>query len=277
MFSIITDYWFFWFWFIPLLILYFYYDRKRNVSNLSINEMGLILEIGFICLFVFLIQKYIFTDNLFFIIAIPFFIFVWAIAIHFLLSDRDIYVIETTMTGQKFYDLENKQIVIANNTSHRLLVMDTSVYNSKMHIGELDNRLWKGTNRLKFTDKYDDNTGIFYHPQIDILHNVNFYAFKGLWIKLREDVPKLIEENTKLTWLINYNVLDRIQTMRNNFPEMIIGIEKQIEHKPFKLYDDLEELYKQISKEKQIETLNKEAKPIEKADKIKDFAENENE
>ena len=246
----LAEYWWVLFIVIPLVWIYIKLSNRQTFANMSFREMGLVLEFGCYFLLVYLGQRYLFSGHIYFLLSIPLFVTIWSLCIFLLLAGRNIYVIETTFQGEKFYDLENVKEVIVPHTSHRILIMDEGVYKLKKHSGDIHFQFWKGSDRIKFTDYYDDSAGVFYHPRIQQLHNITFYAFKSFWVKMRDELPNLIDQNTLLTWLSNWRLAFKMDAMKENFEQHLKAVESQHEHKPFMMPETLEDIFKRKSAEK---------------------------
>lgn len=245
------EYWWIWFIVIPLIILYLYWSNKKSFAGLSVREMGVVLEIGLYILLIYLVQKYLFPEHNYFLIAIPIFCIIWGLAVALLLAGRNYYMMVTTFEGQEFYETDPPEKIISPNTSHRLLVMDEGVYRQKKHVGDLNYQLWRGSERVKFADYFNEKTGTFHHPRIPQLHNVTFYAMKSFWVKMRHEVPELIDQNILLTWLFNWRLSYKMDAMKDRFELHLRAIEKQHEYRPFGMPDTIEELARELYKEKQ--------------------------
>jgi len=237
------EYWWLLFWLLPMLYLYIRQRNKDTALDLTHSENQMILEIGLILLVIYLIQKYIFNNHWYFIIALPILFALYFILINYLLKGNDVYVLESTIQNEKFYDIEEMKIHISPNTSHRLLVMDKAVYDSKKHIGDADFTWWRGSDRIKFCDKFIDEKGIFFHPQLPQFHNVTIHTARNFLLKMKEDIPKLYRDNIMLTWLSGYKTLHQLNVMKKKFPLHLMAIEKEYEYEPFVLVKTIEELF----------------------------------
>lgn len=226
-----------------LLFLYLKLKSRKTVGGFSLRELAVIVEAGFFIFLIYMIQVYVFPEHYFFVITIPITVVVWALVIHYLLSGDDIYVLESTIQNEQFYDLEALQKDVTPSTSHRLLMMSREVYDGKKHIGDAKYPFWLGSERVKFTDYYQDDKGIFYHPQLPAFHNVSIHTARLFLLKVKEDVPILIRQNVLLTWLSEYKVAYAQSVLADKFPEHLKALEEQHQHDPFTMPDDLETLY----------------------------------
>lgn len=242
-----------WYLFFGIFIvwIYFKYSNKQTVSNFSLDEMFLIAEYGFYIFVIYYIESKLFTENNWFSISIPIFMIIWSIAINYILSKDDVYLLETALMGEEFNDMLNGKKVMSLSTRLRLLIMDREYYNSKQHIGDTNNPLLNVSRTIKFTDYYDDKTGIIYHSEYPELNNINFFTQIATWLKMKKDVPQLIKENITHTWLQDYKLADLLNKMKDNFVLKLLGISEQYEDKPFTLTLSLDEQLKEVQKMKQ--------------------------
>lgn len=249
-FSLIFTYWWVWAVVLPLAVLYLYLQNKKTFAGLSLREMALTIEFVGYLLLIYLGQRYLFGDHWYFVIAIPLFIVVFVVFISLLLAGRNIYVLETSFQAQKFHDIDIMKEIIVPATTHRLLIMDEGVYKEKRHVGDVHHQFWRGSDRIKFTDHYDDSTGTFFHPKDNRMHNIGFYAFKAFWLKMRDEIPKLIDQNVLLTWLFNWRLSFKMDVMKENVKHHIKSIEAQHEYEPFEMPEDVEDIFNRKAKEK---------------------------
>jgi len=267
--SWIIEYWWVLFWFLPLCYLYFRQKNKDSVMDIKYSDLQFIIEVGFVILLIYLIQKYLFSEHYFFLLALPFFIMVWCFIIAYLLKGNNVYMLESTIQLEKHYNIEDTEIKISPNTKHRLLVMDKSVYELKKHIGDAEYPFWNGTDKLKFCDYYFDDKGIFFHPQLPQFHNISIHNARLFLLKMKEDIPKLYRENIMLTWLSPYKTAYQQSLLAEKFPLHLTSIKNQYDYAPFKLIDSLEEMYNEKVQEAMKiantgESLNKEYSEIQK-------------
>lgn len=265
----LSSYWWLLFWFLPLLYLYIRQKNKDKVADLSHSDVQFILEIGFLLLGIYLIQKFLFSDHIFFLMSLPLFTIMWCAVINYLLRSNNKYVMESTIQLEKHYNIEDTEVHISANTKHRLLFMDKSVYQSKKHIGDADYPFWKGTDKLSFCDLYLDNKGIFFHPQLPQFHNISIHNARLFLLKMKDDIPKLYRENIMLTWLSPYKTAYQQSLLAEKFPLHLTSIKNQYDYAPFKLIDSLEEMYNEKVQEgmriqQSNENLNKQYSEIEK-------------
>lgn len=261
-----SELWFnFWIFIIlglPIVYLIYKSNRGQPVLGWSPDTQILVAE-GLIYLFIiYIFQAFIFPNSLFFVISAPVWLILFSIIIYMLLAGSDIYVIESTIQNEHFYNLGKVEKLLAPETRQRLLVMDRAVYDQKLHIGDSHYSLWAGSQRIKFTDYYDDVSGTFYHPEIPELHNISFYIQKSFWLKLKEDMPKIMRENVKLTWLSDYKLAHEQIVIREAFKSMLKNLKSQYEHDPFNIGHDIEEIYNKLRKEKVSAPLKTEEAPV---------------
>jgi hypothetical protein len=239
----LTEYWWFLFWLLPLAYLYIRQRNKDTITGIKETDSQLFLEIGFILLVIFLIQKYIFTDHYYFLIALPITLLLYAILINYLLRGNDIYILESTIMNEKHYDIGNNKIHISPETGNRLLIMDKPVYDSKKHVGIVDYTWWRGSDKIKFCDRYLDEEGIFFHAELPQFKNVTVHMARLFLLKAKDDIGELIRENTMHTWLSPYKTAYQHSVMAENFPLHLIAIKNQYAYKPFTMPETLKELH----------------------------------
>lgn len=204
--------------------------------------------IGSILWLVLLIQHKVFNEHSFLIIGLLIFVIIFSAFIYWILSKDDVYIIECTMQGEQFKNLQLVEKEIATTTSMRILKMDKEIYDMKNHVGDAKNPFWNITNRIKLCDYFDGET--FYHPEFTQLHNISFYSAKSFWLKMKQDLPDLIRQNVVLTWLSEYKIAFHQNTMKQNFALHLKSINEQHEHEPFSLHDDLNKFFDELYKDK---------------------------
>ena len=158
MIEILFKYWYIIGLIILLAIVYYRISKNQPMGNSDIESLKFYFVIGIIMLGVFAIHKMFFNDHYYLFIAMIIFVPIWCWVILKLLSRDDVYILESTIQGETFFDIRNKKKIIADNTSQRLLVMPREIYDSKIHVGDLHYSFWAGSQRIKFCDKYDDET-----------------------------------------------------------------------------------------------------------------------
>lgn len=265
----LSNYWWLLFWFLPLLYLYIRQKNKDSVANLKHSDSQFILELGFLLLIIYVIQKYLFSEHIFFLLSLPIFIIMWCAIINYLLRGNNRYVMESTIQLEKHYVISDIETHISENTQDRLLVMDKVVYESKKHIGDAQYPFWNGSDKLKFCDLYLDDKGIFFHPQLPQFHNISIHNARLFLLKMKEDIPKLYRENIMLTWLSPYKTAHQQSLLAEKFPLHLTSIKNQYDYAPFKLIDTLEEMYNEKVQEalkisQTTENLDKEYSEIQK-------------
>lgn len=242
-------------WLILLMLLaigyvYYKFKNKSKIGDLSFKEMKLAIEIGVYILIVYYVDVYIFTEHNYFTLAIFPFVPVFALFIHYLLSGSDILILESTLKNEEWHDLDSTAPIISENTGQRALIMSREVYDSKKWIGNNQNPLWRGSDRIKFCDYYSDKTGVFFTHEIESLKNINFYQCKSFWLLLKRDIPKLQRENIKLTWLSDYKLANEQNILKDNTKLSITALKNQYEHEPFSMPDDIDKIREAIEKER---------------------------
>ena len=267
----LTEYWWFLFWLLPLAYLYIRQKNKDAITGIKESDSQLFLEIGFILLVIFLIQKYIFTEHYYFLIALPITLILYAILINYLMRGNNVYILESTIMNEKHYDIGNNKIHISPATGNRLLIMDKPVYDSKKHVGLVDYTWWRGSDRIKFCDRYLDDEGIFFHAELPQFKNVTIHMARLFLLKAKDDIAELIRENTMHTWLSPYKTAWQQSKMAENFPLHLIAIKNQYSYAPFTMPDNLQELHEKQWLEA-LKTAETTEKPLEKSVKDMEIA-----
>lgn len=232
-------------WYIFVLIALFFiyskYKDKETVGNLSLQNMFFIVEIGTYFMIIYFMQTRLFNEHNYFLLSIPLWLIIWGIAVNSILSKNDVYMVENSMMGEPFFDVINGVKILSLETRNRILIMDRDFYNAKSHIGETNNPLLKISNIVKYCDYYDSKTGIFYHSIYPQLQNINFYTRVATWLKLKADLPKIVDENIVHTWLEGFKLADKMETLEKSFAYQLEGIRNQTDKKPYLLHNSIEE------------------------------------
>ena len=232
------------FWIYILIVLFYIYEKYKNkekVGNLELKEMFIIVELGFYFVIVYLSQKYLFYEHWFLIISLPVFIIINTAFINYILNKDNVYLIETALRNDKFYNpIENKP-VLSLTTKLRILIMDRSYYNSKQHIGEMYNPIQQLSRNIKFTDYYDDKSGIIYHSEYPELQNINFFTRIAFWLNLKKELPNIMKENIKLTWLETYKTFYQVRELAKQHKIELKGVRELIDKNPFEIFKNLDE------------------------------------
>lgn len=245
-----ASYWWVFVMALPLFIFYLRNKSGKTIGDFNKYEMEMIVEFGFYILLIYLIQNYIFPSHWFFIITMPIVIILISLLIYYIKKGDVTYILESTIEGQEFYNPHDGTRIVADNTSQRLLIMNQEVYEDKMHIGDLHYQLWQGTNRIKFTDKYDDRTGIFYHPRMSEFHNFTFYQLKSMWRMMAQQWPELLDRLSTFTLLQDVYISDRASHIIKNTEYHLEAIGRQYKHIPFPQPKTLEDIAKIVALEK---------------------------
>lgn len=246
-----------WYLYLGLVILFIYSKYKDNekVGDLSLNQMYLIVEIGFIFLIIYFIQTKLFYGHYFFLFAIPIFILMFGWLINYLLSLDDVYLLESALGGEEFNDLVNGKKVMSLTTRLRLFRMDRNLYNTKLHIGDSNNPLLNVSRRIKFADYVDLDSGIIYHSEYPELQNINLFTQTATFLKLKKDIPELIKENIVHTFLDTWKVARLTKTLTDNkFKYELKAIKDEIEKEPFTLFKSMDEMLEYVQKMKTYES-----------------------
>lgn len=245
-----------WYLYIILALLFMYskFKDKEKIGNMELKEMKFIVQIGFILIAIYLIQTKLFNEHSYFLLSLPIWLLIWGFAINHILSQNDIYVVETPLMGEKFYDVVNGKEIMSLSTDLKILKMDNDFYNAKKHIGETNNPLLSLSSRIKFADFYDKNTGIFYHSVYPQLQNINFYTRIATWLKLKEDLPKIVDENIVHTWLEGFKLADKMQILEKIFAYQLTAIRDETDKAPYKLHSTLEEYLELVKSAKSKDT-----------------------
>lgn len=261
----ILDHWYI-FFIIIIVFIYSKYKDKQTVGNLTLKNMFFIVEIGLYFMIIYFIQTRLFSEHNYFLLALPLWVLIWAIAVNSILSQNDVYMVETSLMGEPFYDVINGETIISLSTRNRILIMDRTYYNEKSHIGEINNPLLQISNIVKFCDYFDSKTGIFYHSVYPALQNINFYARIGAWLKLKEDLPKIVDENIGHTFLEGHKLSVKMENIEKNYAHQLKGIRNLTEQTPFDLRMSLKEYLEIVKSAKKVDSSEKietENKPIE--------------
>lgn len=250
---------------IPLLVIYLALKNRQRLAGLTLRDMALALEAGVFLILVYVIQKWLFSAHAYFLLALPLFVGLFSAVIMFILSTRDVYVIETAHEGEKHYSLDDNKEVIVPHTRHRIIRMDRAVYEEKRHVGALHNQFWNGSPRVKFCDYYDEKIGVFFHHRLWQFHNFNFYAFRGFWEKMKMDISRLIDQNTILTFMSEYYLADKMYNMVDNLDLYLKSMNNQHCNVPFTMPETLEQVYQRRAAEAQHSPMTQETQPVQQA------------
>lgn len=245
---------------IGLFYLYYKLKNKSRIGDLKFREMRMALEIGVYIGIIYYVEVYIFTEHNYFTIAIIPYVLVFAVFINWLLSGSDILVLESTFKNEEWHDLESSAPIISENTGQRALIFTREVYEAKKWIGNSQNPLWRGSDRIKFCDYYSDKTGVFFTHEIESLKNINFYQAKSFWLLLKEDIPRVMRENIKLTWLSDYKLAHEQNILKDNTKLSLTALKSQYNHEPFTMPDDIDRIKEAIRNERHRE-LSKSEEP----------------
>ncbi len=249
---------------IPLYLIYRKVSAGQGVGKWDFETTKIILFYGLIMVIIYLFQAYIFTSHIYLLFYIMIFLPLFSAFIYILLSKDNVFVIESTMDNEIFYNLGDFDRPVAESTRTRAFIIDREAYKEVRHIGELDYPYWNGGDGVKFTDYYDQKNGVMFHPPIAHLHNVSFFIAKSFWLKMKTDIPDLIRENTTLTWLAPYRTAFEQSKLGENFKLRLRNIERQYEEVPFKLPDDIKELWAKEIEKRRVDREASEVKiPIE--------------
>jgi len=259
-----------WYVYIIIIILFIYskYKDKEKIGNLSLEKMFVIVEIGIYFILIYLIQVKLFSEHYYFIISLPIWILLWGTAINYLLSKDNVHLIETTLKGEKFNDMIEGKEIMSLTTRIRLIIMDRSYYNVKPHIGDTNNPLINVSRSIKFCDLYDDNSGVIYHSEIPELQNINLYTHTAFMLKLKEDMPKVINENITHTFMEDWKLVYKLQALVKNLKISLKGIKEQTKEYPFELFKSMEDYLEYVSNLKTFESENE--IPTENKEGVKD-------
>ena len=239
----LADFWWVFFIAIPLFLIYRKVESGSGFGKWNFETTKMILFYGIIFLIIYLCQIYIFTGHNYLLFFILVFMPMFSGFIFMLFSKNNVFIIESTMDSELFYDIGKLETPIADCTRTVAYVIDRDAYKDIRHVGEIDYPYWDGGDGVKFTDFFDSKNGIMFHPKLPQLHNVSFYIAKSFWLKMKEDLPELIRENTMLTWLAPYKSTHELSILAKNFPLRLKNIERQYEATPFALPLEIEDLY----------------------------------
>lgn len=241
--DILLDFWWVLLLLIPLYLIYLRVKVGKGFGNFSAGDAKLIGFYGAILLIIYLFQHYIFTDHLYLLFYVIIFLPVFSVFVYLLLMKDNVFIIESTMDAELFYNIGEFETPIAESTRTKAYVIDRDAYRDIKHVGEIDYPYWDGGDGVKFTDFFDQENAVMFHPKLSQLHNVSFYIAKSFWLKMKEDLPDLIRENTMLTWLAPYKATHELSLLAKNFPLRLKNIERQYENTPFALPLEIDELY----------------------------------
>ena len=192
-----------------------------------------------------------------------FLIYLWLI--NYLSRGNKVYMIESTLMNEKHYDIEGLKIHVSPSNQHRILIMDKAFYENKKHVGDADFTFWRGSDKVKFCDLYLEKEGIFFHPQLPQFHNVTIHMARAFLQKMKDDIPKLYNDNIMLTWLSPYKTAHQLNTMKEGFPLYLLAVKKQYEHHPLTIAQTTEEIFNEqfLASMKDAETHEKPPKDFE--------------
>jgi len=236
------------FWWLSLILIPVYLIYKRTqqgmgVGNFGYDETKLILIYSIVLVIVYLCQRFIFTTHIYLLVYLIIFIPLFSAFIYALLIKDNVFVIESTMDCEIFYDVKMLDKRIAETTRTRAFAIDREAYKEIRHVGDIDYPYWNGGDGVKFTDYFDEKEGIMYHPTVGALHNVSFFIAKSFWLKMKQDLPDLMRQNALLTWLAPYKTAYEQTKLAKNFKLRLRNIERQYADEPFHLPDDIRKLW----------------------------------
>ena len=262
--STILDFWWVLLFVIPLYLLYLRSKQGKGIGSFGLEETKLILFFCFVLLILFLCQKYLFTDHLYLLFFMVVFTPIFMAFIYILLMKDNVFIIESTMDCEIFYDIGQLDKKIAESTRTRAFMIDREAYRDIRHVGEIDYQFWNGGDGVKFTDYFDQREGVMYHPAVGALHNVSFFVAKSFWLRMKQDIPEVIRQNILLTWLKDYQVVFNQKTLAKNFEFRLRNISRQIEDEPFNFPDDYKKLYeREVEAHRRDKELQETKEPIQ--------------
>jgi len=239
----VADFWWVFFILLPLYLIYRKVQVGQGIAKWDFETTKIILIYGVLLFLIYLCQKYYFIGHSYLLFYIIIFLPMFMAFIFMLMSKNNVFIIESTMDAELFYNIGIFEKPIAETTRTTAYVIDRDAYNDIKHIGEIDFPYWDGGDGVKFTDYFDQKNGVMFHPKLPQLHNVSFYIAKSFWLKMKTDLPDLIRENTMLTWLAPYKATHELSILSKNFPLRLKNIERQYESTPFALPLDIDALY----------------------------------
>ena len=235
-----------------LLIIYFYYSRNKRLMNYDSNDLALILEMGLFLLIVITFQDKLFNEHGYFILSLFIFCPVYTVFIWIILNSGNYYLIESRLQGQEFYKLgliENDGEIskdITMETGIRLHIMDKEVFETKSHFGDDFSPRYNSGDRIKHCDYF--NGDMIYHPEYPDLRNISFWARVVEFVTLKDLIPDLIRKNLELTDLANTKIYKEIDSMYENLPTTLSGLQKQVT--PYSIENKLKESLENQIKQK---------------------------
>jgi hypothetical protein len=239
----ILEFWWLALLLIPAYLMYMRTKQGKGVGSFGLDETKLIIFYVFIIILIYLCQRYLFSQHFYLLFYIIIFFPLFAAFIYILLMRDNVFIIESTMDCEIFYDLKYLEKQIAEATRTRAFMIDRDAYREIRHIGEVDYGYWNGGDGVKFTDYFDQREGVMYHPPISLLHNVSFYIAKSFWLRMKIDLPELMRTNALLTWLKPYTVAYEQSKLAKNFKMRLLNLERQYQDEPFNLSDDIKKLW----------------------------------
>lgn len=246
----------YWILYVVVILLFVYsrYKDKKQLGDMNLAQMLLFVQIGGLFVIIYFIQTRFFPEHYYFIISLPIFIGLWAFVINHLLSMDDVYLLETAMMGEEFNDVINGKKVMSLSNRIRLMIIDRDMWNTKHHIGDINNPALNVSRRIKFADYVDLETGIIYHSEYPELQNINFFTRVAVWLKLKKDVPELIKENIIHTWLETWKILYKTKQLSKEFNGQIQSIKDIVDKQPFTLFKSMDDMLEYSAKLKQYES-----------------------
>lgn len=252
---------------IAMFILYWYKNRSPNLNRHNKNDISMLIEIIFFSLVIITIQDKLFSDHSYFIVSLPIFIPIWTLFILYLLAKNDMFLIESRIQGEMFYqmglipDESGIKEHLVSNTGILLHRMDKGYYENLEHFGNPATPFQNVGDRVKHCDFF--NGKMIYHPENPLLHNISFWASQTTWITFKKIIPDIMKTNLVLTDLVDTKIMSHINEMSDNLPYAMIGVREQYKHKPFDLDKSINDKIKILLAESRKNLVEKESKPLE--------------
>lgn len=237
------QFWWIFLFLIPVYFIYKKYKAGQGFASFGYDETRLLLIYIGLLLLIFIFQKFIFVSHWYLLFYIVIFIPIFSAFIYILLLRDNVFIIESTMDCEIFYDIGSLEKRIGESTRTRAFAIDRDAYREIKHVGNLDYQYWNGGDGVKFTDYFDEKSGVMYHPSLPELHNISFFIAKSFWLRMKLDLPDLMRQNAMLTWLAPYKTAYEQTKLAKNFKLRLRNIERQYADEPFSLPDDIRVLW----------------------------------
>lgn len=230
-----------------LFFLFYKYSKNETIGDLTKSKMLMLIIFSIFGLSVIVIQDVFFNEHFFFFLGFFIFIPLITMLIWIILNKNNYYVIESRIQGQEFYRMDlieensdtkkdlSKEITI--DSGLRIHIMDKEYYESLNHFGNDFSPRYNSGEQIKNCDYFSGK--MLYHPELPELKNISFWAKITEFNALKEIVPDLVRRNLELTDFHETKMLMEIDSMAENLPHRLSGINEQI--KVYSLTDKIKE------------------------------------